>query len=168
MNCNIGEHVVYCSGEICLVDSVVKRSFDGVHEIEYFKIIPIDTKRSAYYIPCDGCSSKVRKLLTKEEIYSLIDEMPEISSEWCEDKNTRKNFFHSVLKGDDYHQLLSMMHSLYVQRESQREKGKKLLMSDERAMNEAEHLIFREFAFVLGIDESQVETFIEKRLNGNS
>ncbi len=167
MNFNIGEHVVYYSGEICLVDSIVKRSFDGVNEIEYFKLIPTNTTRSAYYIPCESCDTKVRKLLTKEEIYKLIDEMPSISANWCEDKNTRKNLFHSVLKSDDYHEILSMMHSIYIQRENQREKGKKLLMSDERAMNEAEHLIFQEFAFVLGIEESEVGTFIENRLGIN-
>ena len=165
MNCKIGDHVVYCSGEICLVDSVVKRSFDGINEIEYFRLIPVGTKKSSYYIPCENYDSKIRQLLTKDEIYSLIEEMPEANAEWCEDKNARKSLFSSVLKSDDYHKIIAMMHSLYIQRENQKEKGKKLLASDERAMNEAEHLIHQEFAFVLGIREDEVEEFIEKKLN---
>ena len=87
MSYNIGNYVVYCSKEICRIESKVKKCFNGVDEIEYFKLIPIRTKNSSYYIPCNNCESKVRNLLTKEEIYSLIDEMPEAETQWYEDKN---------------------------------------------------------------------------------
>ena len=96
MSYNIGNYVVYCSKEICRIESKVKKCFNGVDEIEYFKLIPIRTKNSSYYIPCNNCESKVRNLLTKEEIYSLIDEMPEAETQWYEDKNTRKNIFNSA------------------------------------------------------------------------
>ncbi|MGN0612953.1 MAG: CarD family transcriptional regulator [Porcipelethomonas sp.] len=165
MDYKIGEHVVYSSGEICLVDGVVKRCFDGVHEEEYYRLIPISTKKSCYYIPCNNSDSKVRPLLTEEEIYGLIDEMSDVEGEWCEDKNERKNLFSSVLKGDDYHKLIKMMHVLYIQKENRRLKGKKLPAADERAMNEAERLIHQEFSFVLGIDEDKIGDFISSRIN---
>lgn len=164
MNFNIGDYVVYFSGEICLIDSIVKRRFDGVNEIEYYKLIPINSKKSSYYIPCNNCDTKIRSLLTKDEIFKLIDEMPDAATKWCEDKNARKSLFKSVLKGDDYHKLLDMMHTLYVHRETQREKGKKLQAADEKAMAEAEHILYQEFAFVLQIPETQVEDFIKERL----
>lgn len=164
MNFNIGDYVVYFSGEICLADSIVKRKFDGVNEINYYKLIPVNAKKSSYYIPCDNCEKKIRNLLTKDEILRLIDEMPAAAEKWCEDKNARKSLFQSILKGDDYHKLLDMMHSLYVQKEKQREKGRKLQASDEKAMIEAEHLLFQEFAFVLKIPETQVDDFIKERL----
>lgn len=164
MSFNIGDFVVYCSKDICKIENIVKKCFNGIDENEYFQLIPINTKNSSYYIPCNNCQSKVRRLLTKEEVYSLIDEIPESETEWCEDKNIRKNIFHSVLKSDDYHQLITMMHTLYIQRENQRSKGKKLLAADERVMHDAEHLIHQEFAFVLGIEEEQVSNFINSRL----
>lgn len=165
MKFNIGDYVVYCSKEICRIDSKVKKCFNGIDENEYFRLIPIGTKNSSYYIPCDNCGSKVRRLLTEEEIYSLIDEMPKAETEWCEDKNVRKTMFNSVLKSDDYHKLITMMHTLYIHRENQRSKGKKLLAADERVMHDAEHIIHQEFAFVLGIDENQVGDFITSRIN---
>lgn len=164
MNYDIGEHIVYCSKEICLINSIVKKCFDGVNEEDYFQLIPIDTRNSSYYIPCNKCENKIRPLLTKEEIYKLIDEMPNISAEWCEDKNTRKNLFNAVLKGNDYHRIIAMIHSIHVQREHQISSGKKLLAADERAMNEAEHIVHREFAFVLDINENEVKDFIRERL----
>ena len=51
MSYNIGNYVVYCSKEICRIESKVKKCFNGVDEIEYFKLIPIRTKNSSYYIP---------------------------------------------------------------------------------------------------------------------
>ena len=165
MNYKIGEHVSYCSGEICTIESVTKECFDGVNELEYFKLVPINSGKSSYYVPCQNCGERIRKLMTKEEIYRLIDEIPNSSATWCDDKNKRKNMFHSVLKGNDHHEIISMMHTLYIQREQQRKNGKKLLASDEKAMSEAEHLLYQEFAFVLGIEENEVENFIENRLN---
>lgn len=165
MSYDVGEHVIYCSKEICLINSIVKKCFDGVNEDDYYQLIPVNTKNSFYYIPCKKCESKIRPLLTKEEVYSLINEMSNAPAEWCEDKNIRKNIFNSVLRGDDYHKIINMMHSLYVHRERQISIGKKLLAADEKAMNEAENLINHEFAFVLNINENEVDDFIKERLN---
>ena len=89
-------------------------------------------------------------------------------TQWYEDKNTRKNIFNSVLRSDDYHQIISMMHTLYIQQENQRLKGKKLLAADERMMQDAEHLIHQEFAFVLGIEEDQIGNFITERIKSKN
>lgn len=167
MKHEVGEHVVYCSKEICLINNIVKKCFDGINEEDYFQLIPINTRNSSYYIPCKNCELKIRPLLTKEEIYKLIDEMPEASTEWCDDRQARKNLFNSILKGDDYHEKINMMHALYVKREDQISIGKKLLASDERAMNEAEHIINQEFAFVLDINEDEVDDFIKERLENH-
>ena len=93
--------------------------------------------------------------------------MPEAETQWYEDKNTRKNIFNSVLRSDDYHQIISMMHTLYIQQENQRLKGKKLLAADEM-MQDAEHLIHQEFAFVLGIEEDQIGNFITERIKSKN
>ena len=94
--------------------------------------------------------------------------MPEAETQWYEDKNTRKNIFNSVLRSDDYHQIISMMHTLYIQQENQRLKCKKLLAADERMMQDAEHLIHQEFAFVLGIEEDQIGNFITERIKSKN
>ncbi len=164
MSFKIGEYVVYNGSEICKIEDTVKRCFDGINEKEYYRLIPVYSKGSTFYIPSDNYDSKIRRLLTKEEIYSLIEEMPDVETEWCEDKNQRKNQFISVLKSDDYHKLISMMRTLYVQRKEQLAKGKKLLASDERVMQEAEKLMHHEFSFVLGIDENEIESFIENKI----
>lgn len=168
MSPGVGNYVVYCSREICLIESVVKRCFDGVNETDYFRLVPIESGNSAYYIPCDNYMTKVRPLLTEEEIYSLIDEMPGADEKWCSDRNERKHLFNSVLKSNDYHEIISMMRSLYIHRERRLSEGKKLLASDERVIGEAEHLIHQEIAFVLGMEEADVRAFIVSRIGNGS
>lgn len=167
MSFEVGEHIIYCSKEICLINKIVEKCFDGINKEKYLQLVPIDTKNSFYYVPCSQCELKIRPLLTKDQVYSLIDEIPNISSvsaNWCEDKRERKNMFNSVLKSDDYHRLIAMIHSLHVHRDHQILIGKKLPAADERAMSEAEHLIHREFAFVLNIKEDDVVKLIQDRL----
>lgn len=168
MSFNVGEHVVYGSCEICKIEEKVKRCFDGINEKEYLRLIPIFSKSSNFYIPADDYEGKIRRLLTKEEIYALIDEMPNAQTQWCDDKNQRKNRFFSVLRSDNYHELISMIRTIYEKRREQNSQGKKLHAVDEKVMHEAEKLIHHEFSFVLGIDEDEVDRFIEQRLSAIS
>lgn len=168
MSFNVGEHVVYSSCEICKIEEKVKRCFDGINEREYLRLIPVFSKGSNFYIPSDDYDGKIRRLLTKEEIYSLIDDLPDSETQWCEDKNQRKSKFFSVLRSDNYHELLSMIRTIYQKRQEQNSQGKKLHASDEKVMHEAEKLIHHEFSFVLGIDEDDVDRFIEERLSAIS
>lgn len=163
-NFNIGEYVVYCSGEICRVDERSERCFDGVSKKEYCKLTPVDTVNSAYYIPSEYLESKARRLLTKDEIYQIIDGMPAATGVWYSDKHERKDRFEEILRSDDISVIVGMIKSIYDERSKLSQGGKRLVAADERALTAAEHLINREFAFVLGIKESDVNDFIQKRL----
>lgn len=164
LNFNIGEYVVYCSGEICRIDERSERCFDGVSKKEYCKLTPVDAVNSVYYIPAEYLESKARRLLTREEIYKIIDGMPNASGTWYTDKNERKGHFEAVLKSDNIQTMIGMMKSIYDERSKLSASGKHLVASDEKAFTAAEHMINREFAFVLGIKENDVSDFIQRRL----
>lgn len=161
---SVGEYVVYGSGEICRFAEKTSRCFDGVNNREYCKLIPLDAKNSTYYIPSEKMDSSVRKLLTREEIYSMIDSMPNAKNIWSNDKNERKVKFGAILKSDDLSDVIGMMHSIYEERRKRSEDGRSLITSDEKAFAAAENMIHREFAFVLGIKTDDVENFIHDRL----
>ena len=58
-----------------------------------------------------------------------------------------------------------MLRTLYLHREEQLSKGKKLHNIDERFFREAEKLLFDEIALVLHIKPSQVLPFIQEQMN---
>lgn len=164
MEFKIGERVVYGGSEICRIAETVKRSFDGVHEQEYYRIVPEASASASYYIPADKLGERVRSLLTKEEILEVIDSMPETEVNWSDDRNERKLIFSQALKSDDYRRLLGMMKAIYMERQRRSKNGKSLISADERALSSAEKLLHSEFSIVLGIPEDKVGEFIEKRL----
>ena len=164
MQLDIGKHVIYRSSEICRIEGFEKKSFDGVTEREYCILVPDGTDRSKYYVPMDCAQEKLRPLLTKDEIYALIDGMKDDQPVWEAGDEHRRDRFSEVLACGDYRLIISMMHSLYLEKQERVAKGRKLPAAEEKAMKAAEALIYHEFGFVLGINENEVESFIEERL----
>lgn len=164
----IGSYVVYGANEICRINEKVMKCFDGKNEFEYFSLTPLNTLHSTYYVPVDGMEKKVRPLLTKDEIYAVIDAIPDTSDSWLSDKHERKNHFESVLKSDDFIQMIAMMKAICNERDKKVSNGKRSCVADERAFTTAEKIINQEFSFVLGIDEDEVADFIKRRLEQNA
>lgn len=164
---NKGDYVVYGSGEICRIEEKTERCFDGFDGIsinEYYKLIPVEYKNSAYYVPVKIAEKEVRRVLTKDEILEIIDSIPQAESIWYNDKNERKVYFDSVLKSDDFISIIGMIKAIYEEREKRADSGKHLIAADEKAFTAAEHMLHGEFAFVLGIKEDEVGEFIRSRI----
>ena len=159
-----GEYVIYGSGEICCIEEITERCFDGINKIKYYKIAPKEYRNSAYYVPVASAEKEIRRLLTKDEILEIIDSIPQAEAVWYTDKNERKSYFESVLRGDDFPRLVGMIKAIYEERQKRSNDGKKLIAADERAFSAAEHIIHGEFDFILGIPESEVGSFIRERI----
>ncbi len=163
MQLELGKYVIYRSTEICRIDSFEKKSFDGVTEKEYCVLVPDNAERSRYYVPMDCAETKLRPLLSKDEVLALIDGMREEQPDWlC--GGIKKERFNAVLSSGDYPMIISMMRSLYLEKCERAASGKKQSAFDEKAMKAAQSLIYHEFGFVLGIKENEVIEFIEQRL----
>lgn len=162
------DYVAYGSAGVCRIISCETRAFDGIHEETYYKLSPLDGTHSTYYVPVDRASERLRPLLSQEEIYSLIDAMPETEEkEWCCDSRERRGIFHDIMQSDDYKQMLGMMRMLHCQQERKRSAGRKLSSADEAVMHAAENRMYQEFGIVLGIRPDQVHDFICCRLAAN-
>ncbi|MBQ8172242.1 MAG: hypothetical protein IJZ95_09655 [Oscillospiraceae bacterium] len=160
MQLQTGNYVMYRSSEICRIDGFETKCFDGVTQREYCILVPENDQRSKYYVPMDRAEEKLRRLLSKDEIYALIESMKGEQPDWGDTEIRRKERFNEVLGSGDHRLIISMMHSLYLEKQNRISQGKKLLAADEKAMKAAEALINREFSFVLGISEGEIEGFI--------
>ena len=167
MELQTGNFVIYRSTEICRIEDFENKSFDNVTVKEYCVLVPADGGSSKYYVPMELARAKLRRLLTKDEVDELIDGMKGEQPDWGSTEDHRKDVFNEVLNSGDYRRIISMLHSLYQERQERLAQGKKLLAADEKAMKSAESLIDREFAFVLGIEQSDVSRYIAERLGRN-
>lgn len=164
MDFALNEYVMYGAAGICRFEGVVKRCFDGKTEHEYLTLVPVDIKKSVYYVPKKVMKTKVRKLLTKDEVFSLIDSIPEIEPCFVPERNERKVLFSNVLKSDDIEQIMALLKTLYMNQEKKVKSGKQLSAMEDTAMKTAENIIFQEFALVLDIEPDSVKNFIATRI----
>ncbi|MCD7731433.1 MAG: hypothetical protein LUI05_08065 [Oscillospiraceae bacterium] len=159
-----GEYVMYGTSGLCRIAGTERRSFDGIHENEYFRLIPYGSENSSYYIPAETIGNKVRKLLTADEIYAVIDRIPSIKPIWDDDNTRRHETFNGMYKSGDYDKIICLIKSVYNQQQIRSAAGKKLPLAEEHMLKAAEKILDSEFAVVLGINPEDVADFISQRL----
>lgn len=158
----IGDYVVYGINGVCLVEDIRKLDYAGKNDFYILK--PINNKNSTFYLPtdCDDIDSRLRKLHSKKEIDGIIKSVKDEEELWIEDKKKRNESFKQMLKRNNQQELLRLVGCIYQKRKQLNDAGKKLPSADEIIMQQAENSVNGEFAFVLGIDESQVGEYIRK------
>lgn len=168
MTLSINDTVLYGIEGVCRVVGKTQREYHG-HKNEYYVLKPVFSEKSLYYIPTDNekAAAKIRRILSTEEIYSLIRSVPEEETLWIENKSQRKEAFRRILVSGNRHKLLCMLRTLYLKEQEKKSAGKHLYLSDERIMREAEKIIYEEFAHVLDIRPEQVLPFILKQVEIN-
>lgn len=156
-----GQYVLYGSSGVCKVASFEEKCFDGVHTTEYCVLDPVFEANSVFYIPSASVEAKVRNLLSRDEILSIIERMPQTDPLIIDDHRNRKVIFDQILRCGDYSKLIPMIKLLYNEKEERSSSGKKLAFADQRAMDDAQELMRQEFSVVLGIEKSEVTKYIE-------
>ena len=168
MELKIGDHVVYRSVGVCQVIAQEQQRPAGLAPILYYKLRPIADENSVYYVPCASADTKLRRLLTREEVLGLIDTIPRPGEEdealWTDDRRARRERYAQIMKGDDLKALVNMISTLYFRKQASEAHGRRFSAMDETAMRNAESLMLQEFGMVLGMEEEEVRSFIEGRV----
>ena len=60
-----------------------------------------------------------------------------------------------------------MAQGIYLHKKAREAEGKRLHMSDEHFMKEAEHLLYHEWQYVLNVDKAGLMAYIFQRIEGN-
>ena len=120
----------------------------------------------------DGESNTEFKIATKS--LSLKDNvcvnfkvsLPDGAEIWSDNSAERMRLYADVLKSGDRGQILLAIRTLVLRRRDLSQKGKKLHITDERALRDAQRFLFDEFSYVLGIDADKVEDYIMTAVAG--
>ncbi len=157
----LNSYVIYGDNGVCLVADRRKEKFAGVIR-EYYILKPQGNEGATLFVPTDNeeIISKMRAILSKEEILDIIHSLPREKVPWEENNKVRGEYYDEVFDRGDRRELLLLIKSLYDHRKVRKEEGKKLWTIDENAMKHAESLVYEEFGTVLGIPQEEVVDFI--------
>ena len=162
---SVNEKIHYGGSGVCVIQEIATMRFGRTRE-KYYVLKPVYQNSSVIYVPVENAAlvSKMRPVLSREEVDRLIDGMPEIPTAWEEDPQARKASFEALLRSNECRSLIILIKTLHAQKERRQADGKALHVSDETFLREAQRLLYDEFAGALEIQPTQVHAYIQSKL----
>ena len=157
----VGDTILYNGSGVCRVEEIMQRNFQD-KVIDYYVLRPVTSQSAKVFVPMgsEELSTKMKKVLSEQEIRALIQTMPDGELIWVDNENQRKERFKNILKSGSRKDLISLIRTLYTRQKDLKENGKKLTATDDRFFKDAEKMLYEEFAYVLDIEEEDVLSFI--------
>ena len=164
----INDVVVYGAQGVCKIIGTQDQKIDGANKT-YFVLKPADDRGATFYVPTwnEKALAKMRKVMTKQDVDALIDSMPKKKPVWIANENERKETYKRILAGGNQAQIISMIQAIYLHKKEREAEGKRLHMSDEHFMKDAEQLLYNEWQYVLNVDKAGLMAYIFKRIENN-
>lgn len=161
----IGDKVVYGIHGVCVVTDQEKRVIDRKTVI-YLALEPIGQAGSRYLVPTHNAAAmaKVKHMLTREELETLIESDAVRTDGWIRDENQRKQTYRELISSGDRAKLMQMVHTLYCHKAAQAVAGRKCHLCDENFLRDAEKLLMGEVGIVMDMEPDQAKQYIRSKL----
>ena len=165
----VGEYVVYGNDGVCKVDAVGALNVDGrENDKQYYTLLPVYPGGTRVYCPVGNDKVVMRRILSREETDQLIRDIPEMPVLEVPDERARENIYRTALKTCDCHELVRLIKTVHLRRETRLSRGKKVTAVDEKYFRVAEDQLYGELAIPLAIDRSEVRRYITEQIRESS
>lgn len=166
---HINDVVVYGTQGVCRIVGIDEQKLNGVLKT-YFVLKPHNGPGATFFVPTwnEKALAKMRKVMTKAEVDALIDAMQGKAPAWIPGENERKEAYKKILASGDQAAMISMIRAIYLHKKEREAQGKRLHMSDEYFLKNAEQLLYNEWQYVLNVDKAGLMAYIFERIESNS
>lgn len=164
----VNDVVVYGSQGVCEIVGIDQQKVDGAIK-KYFVLKPKNDAGATCYVPTwnEKAWGKMRKVMTKKDVNTLIDSMPGKTPIWIANENERKEAYKKILASGDHSAIIAMVQALFIHKKEREAEGKRLHISDEHFMKDAEQLLYNEWQYVLNVDKAGLLDYIFSRIERN-
>lgn len=153
----VDEMIVYGKHGICKVVAKGKIDMPMIDKNkDYYTLMPCKEKASVVYAPVENNKTIMRYVLTQEEVNSLLNEVSRLEEIQVENEKEREACYKEILGSCDCRELIRILKTLYLRRQSRLESGKKITAVDERYFHMAEEQLYGELSFVLGKSKDEI------------
>lgn len=161
----IDDVVLYGTNGVCRLVDITEKDCGG-KMVTYYVLTPFASENSTVFVPVNNkkLTSRLRYVLTKEELDELIDDVPKRADTWIENERQRKEYYKELLAHADAGELMNLIKTLLEHQKRVYAIGKKLHMCDERMLQDAERMILDEAAYVLRVAPAEAEAYILNRI----
>ncbi len=161
----IGDTVIYKSEGVCKIAETAEREFSGKTAI-YYVLRPIYKETARIYVPVDNefLTSKMKKVLSREEIDEVLSELKNSPPFWISDPDLRRQYYKDISSAGDRKKILGAVIEIKKRQIPADKNTKKPHIFDLQFMRENEKVILEEFALTLGIKPAEALEHIKKEL----
>ena len=152
----VGQTVLYGSNGVCMVDDVTEKRI-GKTKMQYYVLKPLCNNTSTLFVPTANQQlvSKMRRILTEDEAEAVLRDLPPCG-DWNDNKQERSEQFRAIITEGSCVELIRLIRLVRTHEQEQLAGGKRLHITDERFLKEAEKMICEEFSLVLHISRDEV------------
>ncbi len=162
----IGDRVVYGIHGVCVIADLEVKTVDH-KQVTYLVLEPLGQLGSRYLVPThnQAAMAKVKPMLTREALESLLDSEVVRQDVWIRDEGQRKQTYRELISSADRQRLMSMVHTLYRHQAEQKAAGKKVHLCDENFLRDAEKLLTSEVSIVLKMEPEESKKYVRTKLS---
>ena len=152
----VGQTVLYGSNGVCMVDDVTEKRI-GKTKMQYYVLKPLCNNTSTLFVPTANQQlvSKMRRILTEDEAEAILRDLPPCG-DWNDNKQERSELFRAIITEGSCVELIRLIRLVRTHEQEQLAGGKRLHITDERFLKEAEKMVCEEFSLVLHISRDEV------------
>ena len=161
----IGDYVVKANNGICKVEDIGHLDISSANKDRmYFFLNPIGEANSRLYVPVDKADAGLRKLVTEEEAWKIIEQIPEVEEAWISDDKQREQKYKEAIQSCDPQKLISIIKNMYHRKERRTAQGKKNTSVDDYFFKLAENNLYTELAFAIGREKDEMREIIFEKI----
>lgn len=161
----IGEKVLYSVNGVCEITDITEKDF-GKTVMHYYVLKPVYNEGSTLFVPVnnENLVKKMKRLMTQPQLDNVLNDVSARDVEWNNNEVLRKEEFRNIISLGDISDILVLLKSIWLHRRIQTEKGRKLHISDEMYLREAEKIIKEEISTVIGVEQDEVIPYIKNKI----
>lgn len=160
-----GDMVVYGIHGVCRIEGIEGRTVDR-KTVQYYALVPVRQGDARFYVPVANpvAVGKMRSVLSREELISLLQSEEIKEDSWIENETVRKEKYRAMITRADCAELIRMLRALHFHSQAQQAAGKKLHLCDENFMKDAQRVILSEVSAVMEIPPEAVGEFLRSKI----
>ena len=149
----LNEYVVY-KKDVCIVKEIKSKY---LRNEDYYILEPINDNSLKISVPINN--KDLRKLITKDEIMKIINEIPKIDTIDKDEKYIEAEY-KELLKTSNQLDLVKIIKTSYLRNKDRLDNNKKIGEKDQSYFELAEKYLYTEFSIVLNLSYNDTKKYI--------
>lgn len=162
---SIGDKIIYGSDGVFTVSEYASSPIDKNDTRQFYVLRPVHGPAgNVIMTPVDNERAKMRPVMSREEAIAFVDSLSQIEVLTVDREKNRRDIYRKTLETASAESLVSIIKTVQMRRIELAKVKKRPSESDNDYEKKAKHCLYGELSVALEIPFSEVERFIECRL----